>query len=49
MFQVKGPKIQFIKDNVFFWQIENPAATFDDLKAEIEKNKQQFEADKFSN
>jgi len=35
LFQVKGPAIQTIKENTFYWQINNRNATLDDLKDAI--------------
>jgi hypothetical protein len=46
-FKVKGPAIQTVKDNIFYWQIENPTKNIDDLMVAINENKEMFLADRF--
>jgi len=45
---VKGPAISVIKDNVFYWQVENPEKTVGDLQAYIGEHKDEFTKDRFS-
>jgi len=45
---VKGPAISVIKDNVFYWQVENPDKTVEDLQAYIGEHKDEFMKDRFS-
>ena len=38
---------QVVKENVFYWQVENPTLTIDDLKVYIGENKEKFLKNRF--
>ena len=47
IFGAKGPIIQTIKENILYWQVENPGKNQNDLLAEIKENKDKFTVDRF--
>jgi len=44
---VKGPSISMIKDNVFYWQVENPGKSVEELQAYIAEHKDEFMKERF--